>query len=66
VIAGTVDPIAAIYQTGTGSFGCNCDACEAGDDPADWAGDDAGELQYELIAKVDAIEVGYFDDEQEA
>ena len=66
VIAGTVDPVAAIYQTGTGSCGCNCDACMAGDDPAEWAGDDANELLDELIAKVDAIDVGYFDDEQEA
>ena len=61
VLAGTV-----IYQTGTGSCGCNCDACMAGDNPAEWAGDDANELLDELIAKVDAIEIGYFDDEQEA
>ena len=66
VLAGTVDPVAVIYRTGTGSCGCNCDACMAGDDPAVWAGDDANDLLDELIAKVDAIEVGYFDDEQEA
>lgn len=66
VIAGTVDPVAKIYQTGTGSCGCNCDACSNGDDPTEWAGNDAGDLQDELIAKVDAIEIGYFDDEQKA
>jgi hypothetical protein len=64
VLAGTVDPVAVIYQTGTGSFGCNCEACMDGDDPAEWAGDYANELLDELIAGVDAIEVGYFDDEQ--
>jgi len=63
VIAGTVDPVAVIYQTGTGSCACNCDACMAGDDPTEWAGDDAGELRDELIAEVDAIAVGYFEDE---
>ena len=66
VLAGTVDPVAVIYQTGTGSCRCNCDACIAGDDPAAWAGDEANELLDELIARVEAIEVGYFDDEQEA
>ena len=66
VLSGTVDPVAVIYQTGTGSCRCNCDACMAGEDPAEWAGDDANELLDQLIAKVDAIEVGYFDDEQEA
>jgi hypothetical protein len=65
VLAGTCDPVAVIYETGTGSCDCNCDACRAGDDPAAWAGDDANELLDELIARVDAIEVGYFDDEQE-
>jgi hypothetical protein len=66
VIAGTVRRVAAIYQTGNGSCGCNCDACVAGDDPSEWAGDDAGELQDELIAEVDAIKFGYFDDEAAA
>jgi hypothetical protein len=66
VIAGTIDPVAEIYQTGTGSFGCDCDACRAGDDPTEWAGDYAGELEDELLATVDAIGFGYFDDEQEA
>ena len=65
IIAWTGDPVAVVYQTGTGSCGCNCEACDAGDDPREWAGDDAGELQDELIAKVEAIEVGYFDDETE-
>lgn len=66
VLAVTVIPVAIIYRTGTGSCGCNCDACVAGDDPVEWAGDDANELLNELIANVAAIEVGYFNDEQEA
>ena len=66
VLAGTADPVALIYQAGNGSQGCECDACMAGDDPAEWAGDGAADLVYELIANMDAIEVGYFDDEQEA
>jgi hypothetical protein len=66
VLAGTVDPVAVIYQTGTGSCGCNCHPCMAGEDPAEWAGDDANELLDELIQRASAIEVGYFDDEQEA
>lgn len=65
VLAGTVHPVAVIFQTGTGSCGCNCDACMAGDDPTEWAGDYAGELWDELISKVEGIESGYFDDEQE-
>jgi hypothetical protein len=65
VLAGTVDPVAVIYQAGTGSCACNCDACMAGDDPAEWAGDDAADLVDELITALDSIEVGYFDDEQE-
>ena len=65
VLAGTIDPVAVIYQTGTGSCTCNCDACIAGDDPAAWAGDDASELLPELIARVDDIPTSnYFDDEQ--
>ena len=44
--------------------GCNCDACMAGDDPAEWAGDGAADLVHELIANMDFIEVGYFDDER--
>lgn len=28
-----------VYTAGTGSCPCNCDACQHGDDPADWAGD---------------------------
>ena len=65
VLAGTVDPVAVIYQTGMGSCACNCDACIAGDDPTAWAGDDASELLPELIARVDAINNNYFDDEQD-
>ena len=65
VLAGTSDPVAVIYQAGAGSCGCNCDACMAGDDPAEWAGDGANDLLHELIANMDFIEVGYFDDEQE-
>jgi hypothetical protein len=30
-----------LIRVGTGSCPCNCDACGAGDAPADWAGDDA-------------------------
>jgi hypothetical protein len=66
VVAGTVDPVAAIYRTGTGSCACNCDACMSGDNPAEWAGDDAGEIQDELLAKVNVIKTGYFDDEETA
>lgn len=65
VLAGTVTPVAQIYQTGTGSCDCNCDACVNGDDPAEWAGDDANELLDQLISQVDEIEIGYFDDEQD-
>jgi len=28
----------SVYKTGGGGP-CNCDACQAGDDPEDWAGD---------------------------
>jgi hypothetical protein len=63
VLAGTVTPVAKIYRTGTSSCACNCDACVAGDDPSEWAGDDANELLDHLIEQVDAIEIGYFQDE---
>lgn len=33
-----------LIRCGTGSCPCNCDACGAGDDPADWAGDDTDAL----------------------
>lgn len=57
--------LTSIYRTGTGSCGCNCDACVNGDDPAEWAGecDGIGELADELSAKIAAIDVGFFSDE---
>ena len=48
-----------LYKVGTGSTPCNCDACQNGDDPADWAGDDSDALCYiedaidERIAELD-------------
>ena len=79
VLPGTATRVAVIYRTGTGRCGCSCDACRDGVeyargaylirqvlDPAEWAGDDAADLVDELIANMDFIEVGYFDDEQEA
>jgi hypothetical protein len=56
----------SIYRTGTGSCACNCDACVAGDDPADWAGacDGISEFADELQAKADEIPAGFFADEQ--
>ena len=30
---------------GTGSCKCNCDACSNGKDPADWAEDEAGNIE---------------------
>lgn len=30
----------SIIKVGTGSVPCNCDACQAGEDPADWADND--------------------------
>ena len=48
-----------LYMVGTGSTPCNCDACQNGDDPADWAGDDSDALCYiedaidERIAELD-------------
>ena len=29
----------SVYKAGCGSCPCNCEACQNGDDPADWAGD---------------------------
>lgn len=34
-----------VYQCGTGSVPCNCDACLAGDKPEDWAAGDGDALQ---------------------
>ena len=48
-----------LYRSGTGSTPCNCEACQNGDDPADWAGDDRDTLCYiedaieERIAELD-------------
>ena len=47
-----------IFCTGTGSTPCNCDACQAGDDPADWAGDDGDALAAiddEIQRKIDEV-----------
>ena len=30
---------------GTGSCQCNCDACSDGEDPTDWAGDEASNIE---------------------
>lgn len=64
VLAGTMDPVEMIYRTGMGSCGCNCHACMAGEYPGDWAMDFAEELVSDLIANVEAIDLGYFDDER--
>jgi hypothetical protein len=56
--------LASLYRTGTGSCTCNCDACAAGENPADWAGDDASAFADELQAKLDQIAPGFFADEQ--
>ena len=58
VLPGTATPVAVIYRTGMGSCGCNCDACMAGDDPAEWAGDDAAEVVDELLDGLNAITLG--------
>jgi len=48
-----------LFCAGTGSTPCNCDACQNGDDPADWAGDDSDTLCHiedeldERIAELD-------------
>lgn len=57
--------LTSIYRTGTGSYGCNCDACAKGDDPTQWAGecDDIGDLADLLSTKVAEIEHGFFADE---
>lgn len=41
-----------LFCAGTGSTPCNCDACQNGDDPEAWAGDDSDAL----CAIEDAIE----------
>ena len=38
---------------GCGSVSCNCDACMAGDDPADWAAGDVAELEAEYDRQVE-------------
>jgi hypothetical protein len=37
-----------IYTVGTGSCPCNCDACQDGDDPADWAGAEVDGIEEEI------------------
>jgi hypothetical protein len=58
--------LTSIYQAGTGSCPCNCDACSDGYDPADWAGSCVGISDFadELQAVVDEIPEGFFADEQ--
>lgn len=57
----------SIYRTGTGSVSCNCDACSAGDDPAEWAGhcDGISELAELLAGKLAEIPQGFFSDEED-
>jgi len=46
-----------VWTGGTGSCPCNCDACLAGDDPADWAGadDDIGAIEDAIQDAIDAL-----------
>jgi hypothetical protein len=46
-----------VWTGGTGSCACNCDACLAGDDPADWAGsaDDIGAIEDAIQDAIDAL-----------
>jgi hypothetical protein len=57
--------LTSIYRTGTGSCKCNCDACAAGDNPSDWAGDcdGIGEMEDLLLQKLSALPLGFFADE---
>lgn len=42
-----------LLMVGCGSVSCNCDACTAGDEPADWAADDVAELEAEYDRQVE-------------
>jgi hypothetical protein len=57
--------LTSIYRTGCGGFSCNCDACMAGDDPAEWAGscDGIGDLADLLAEKLAEVPEGFFADE---
>jgi hypothetical protein len=62
-------PTAMLYQGGTGSISCDCDACLEGVDPWEWVGDDVDErmeVGERLVSNLEGISVGYFDDEDEA
>jgi hypothetical protein len=37
----------SIIKVGTGSCPCNCDACQDGEDPADWADNDDAPVRME-------------------
>lgn len=49
------DEWTSIYRYGTGSVPCNCDACSAGDDPAEWAGDDVDGIEDEIQRGIDEL-----------
>lgn len=56
-------PVEVLLRVGTGSCNCNCDACSAGDDPSEWAGDDTEKLivyEDEIARKLDEIPDGYW------
>lgn len=61
--------VESVACVGTGSYVCNCDYCNADYDTADdaieaaVADSDLSAIEEEMLAKLDAIEVGYFDDE---
>lgn len=42
-----------VLSVGTGSAGCNCDACVAGDNPEDWASDTTDEMGDYLDLAID-------------
>lgn len=57
--------LASLYVTGTGAAACNCEACQAGDDPEEWAGscDGIDDLAETLGEAVDQRPYGFFEDE---
>lgn len=42
------DEWTSLLTVGTGSIGCNCDGCEQGHDPADWAGEEVSHLEDQI------------------
>lgn len=64
VLPDTSTPVAALININN-SIPCNCDACTNGDDPREWAADEAGEMETHLAEQLDKIDDGYFDDEQD-